>query len=451
MSAAVASKSLFWNKIKAFLSQEAFPGIFLVFAALLALIFANSGLASSYFSWWDLQLTIGFGSWALEMTFGSFINDFLMAIFFLMIGLEVKREILAGELSTGKKAAFPIVAALGGMIVPAAIYIVFNLSMQNGNIDGFGIPVATDIAFALGVLMLLGKRVPVALKVLLMSLAVADDIGAIIVIAIFYSSNIAVTYLLVALAAMIFLFILNMAGVRSLVPYLLVGLVIWFCFEHSGIHAAIAGILLALTIPAAAKISVKQYTAEGRAAMNKLDQTGSSFIKMKKIILSEHQQEVLDELGTKYKDITSPLLRLEHGLAKPVSFFILPLFAFANAGVTIGGEGVNLLSPVALGILLGLVVGKPLGITGLTFLMSKLGWIEKPPSISWKQIIAMSMICGIGFTMSIFITLLAFTNADSYALIASSKLAILIGSLVAGILGAVYMLRVTKKPQNAKT
>jgi len=451
MPATDASKSPFWNKIKAFVSQDAFPGVFLVFAALLALIFANCGLASTYFSWWDLQLTFGFGSWHLAMTFGSFVNDFLMAIFFLMIGLEVKREILAGELSTGKKAAFPIVAALGGMIVPAAIYIAFSLVMQGGDIKGFGIPVATDIAFALGVLMLLGKRVPVALKILLMSLAVSDDIGGIIVIAIFYSSNIAINYLLIALVATIFLFVLNRSGVRSLVPYLLVGLVIWFCFEHSGIHAAVSGILLAFTIPAAAKIDIKQYTAEGRAAMNKLDQAGSSLIKMKKIVLTEHQQEILEKLGAKYKDITSPLLRLEHGLAKPVAFCILPLFAFANAGVDLSIGEINLFSPIALGIMFGLIVGKPLGIAGFTFLVSKLGWIEKPVSTTWKQIIAVGMIGGIGFTMSIFITLLAFTGPDNYDLVASSKLSVLLGSLIAGIMGAIYMLRVTKKPQDAET
>ena len=443
MKKEVAYKQTIWGRLYAFISSDIFPGILLFVMAITALVLANSGLAATYFSWWETEITIGFGTFALELTFAKFINDALMVIFFLMIGLEIKREILVGELSTGKKAAFPVIAGLAGMLVPALIYIAFNVSMEDGNFDGFGIPMATDIAFALGVVFLLGKRVPMALKVFLLSFAVVDDIGAITIIAIFYTYSLSWTYLLAAAVALLVLFVLNRMGVRSLIPYIIIGLFIWFCFLHSGVHATIAGLLIAFMIPSGLRIPMKQYTAEGRSVMEQLDET-QVVLHSNKPLLSMNQQHILEGFGEKYKDVVSPLICFYNRLHKPVYLFILPIFVLANSGINFTEGGINLFSPIALGVMCGLIIGKPLGVIGLTWLISRLGFIEKPKSVTWKQIWGIGLIGGIGFTMSMFITYLAF---DDPSQVVTAKLAILISSAIAGILGTIYLLRVTKKPQ----
>jgi len=442
MNKEVVNQPTFWGRINSFVSGHTFPGVLLFVMATLALVLANSSLASTYFSWWETEITLGFGSFALTLTFIKFINDALMVIFFLMIGLEIKREFLVGELSTSKKAAFPIVAGLAGMLVPALIYLTFNFS-GDGNTAGFGIPMATDIAFALGVLFLLGKRVPIALKVFLLSFAVVDDVGAIAIIAAFYTNYISWSYLLVAVGGLLILLILNRTGVRSLLPYILIGLVIWFCFLHSGIHATIAGLLIAVMIPSGIHIPVHKYTAEGRRAMDQLDQT-QSVLRANRPLLSAPQQSILEGFGEKYKDVMSPLLRFYNGLHKPVYLLILPIFVLANSGISFTGEGINLLSPISLGIICGLVIGKPLGVIGLTWLVSRFGFIEKPQSVTWAQLWGIGLLGGIGFTMSMFITYLAFDNPAETV---SAKLAILVGSFIAGIIGTIYLLRVTKKPE----
>jgi NhaA family Na+:H+ antiporter len=355
-----------------------------------------------------------------------------MALFFLLIGLEIKRELMVGELSSLRKAAFPLVAAVGGVVVPVLFYLAVNLQ-QDGQLSGFGIPMATDIAFALGFLLLLGSRVPLTLKIFLTSLAVFDDLAAVILIALFYTSSIDLPSLGYAAATLVALVLLNRLGVKKLVPYLLLGILLWFWIEASGIHATIAGILLALTIPVGSRISGERFLDISRY---ELDAFGKHETNRKNILLTPEQQDSLEAIEDAYEAVQNPLVRLEHRLHPISAFFIIPLFAFANAGVQIAGGAFQLLSPVSLGIVLGLTLGKPLGIIGITYLTERLGWVQKPSSLSWKHIIGAGILGGVGFTMSIFITQLAFEDA---AIIASAKLFIVACSLGMGIIGVLYL------------
>ena len=372
-----------------FFQNEKSGGIVLILATLASVILANSGAAGSYIHFWETNLA--------GHSITHWINDGLMAIFFLMIGLELEREVYIGELSNFKEATLPIMGALGGILVPAGIYLLLNAGTQNQN--GAGIPMATDIAFALGVLLLLGSRVPTALKVFLTALAVIDDLCAILVIAIFYSKGIDVTNLFISLGFFVALLILNRMKVYFLLPYIIGGVAMWYFMLNSGVHATISGVLLAFAMPF---------------------QKG-------------------EEGSLSYK--------LQNWLHFPVVFLILPLFALANTAIPITGTFSELVSQkYTLGIGLGLLLGKPLGVSLFSWLSVKLKWASLPKGIQWKQIIGVGILAGIGFTMSIFITMLAFTEA---VLINNSKLIILISSLLAGIIGF-YVLKMILPKQGAK-
>ncbi len=362
-----------------FFSSEKAGGIILVFATILSLALANSPLQKDYIGFWHINL----GGHSIV----HWINDGLMTVFFLLIGLELEREIYKGELSNIKNASLPIFGALGGMLVPAGIYLLFNYGTSTQS--GAGIPMATDIAFAIGILSLLGSRVPSSLKIFLTALAVIDDLGAIIIIAIFYSTSIALTNLLAALIIFGVLLILNRLRIHNLIPYLIGGVLMWYFMLHSGVHATITGVFLAFAIP-------------------------------------------FGDGGEK-----SPSYILQHFLHKPVAFFILPLFAIANTCIAISNNlQIGLEQPYILGIFAGLVIGKPLGIFIFSFVGAILGLCALPPELKWKNIIGAGCLGGIGFTMSIFITLLAFDNTD---VINNSKIAILVASLVSGIIGFVLL------------
>ncbi len=370
---------------KEFFESEKAGGLVLIACTILSLALANSGFGVEYNNFFQTQL--------VGHSLVHWINDGLMTIFFLLIGLELEREIYKGELSNFKDALFPIFGAVGGMIIPAAIFLMFNFGTETQS--GAGIPMATDIAFALGILSLLGNRVPLSLKVFLTALAVIDDLGAIIIIAIFYTKAILWNNLFIALGIFALLLVLNRMKVRNLIPYLIGGIAMWYFMLNSGVHATITGVLLAFAIP-----------------------FGSS-----------------DEKSTSYV--------LQHFLHKPVAFFILPLFALANTAIIFSGNLAQTLSEnYSLGIALGLIVGKPLGIFILTYLAVSFNICKLPADINWKSILGLGLLAGIGFTMSIFITLLAF---DNETIINNSKLVILISSLVAGVIGFI-MLKLTLKP-----
>ncbi|NTJ63103.1 Na+/H+ antiporter NhaA [Agrobacterium rhizogenes] len=371
------------STLRQFLDSEASGGLVLMFVAAFAIVTANSSLASSYFS--ALHAHIG------PLSILHWINDALMAIFFLLVGLEIKREMLDGQLSSWSRRILPGVAAAGGMLMPAGIYVAVN----SGNPDtlrGWAIPTATDIAFALGVLSLLGSRVPASLKVFLAALAIIDDLGAVIVIALFYNTGISIPDLIGAMLVLLALFVLNRRQSNSLVPYLLLGAVLWVFVLRSGIHATLAGVLLALFIP---------------------------------ITVTRGKPEATDDV--------SPLHRLEHLLAKPVAFVIVPIFGFANAGVSFQGISPTVMvEPVTLGVGLGLILGKVTGVFGAVLLMVKFKLADRPAGASWGQVLGISLLCGIGFTMSLFIGLLAFNDPLFQDRV---KIGILAGSLTAGVLG----------------
>lgn len=417
-----------------FIKAESFSGIFLFFCAVCAMIVANSPLSELYKTFWEKPFGFSFDGIFYGFTLHDWINDVLMALFFLMVGLEIKREVLFGDLSGFQKAAFPVIGALGGMVVPGVIYYVLNIGTPSYH--GFGIPMATDIAFALGVILLLGKRVPLALKVFLVTLAVADDLGAIVVIAAFYPSveGLHVDYLIVAGVIVAFLALINRLGVRHLGVYLLAGVFLWFCVHHGGVHATIAAVLLAFCIPVKPKIETSEFIP---LANRMVEVFANKDKERKNILLDTEQVNAIDSIGQDFIKVQNPLLRLEHALQPLCAFIIMPLFAFANAGVDIRGEINFQIDHIMLGIILGLVVGKPVGILGLTFLCEKFGIASRPAGVSWNHILGAGMLAGIGFTMSMFISNLAFDEAQAMDV---SKIAILLSSSIAGILGSVYLI-----------
>tara|TARA_B100001093_G_scaffold513738_1_gene586271 strand:+ start:816 stop:1988 length:1173 start_codon:yes stop_codon:yes gene_type:complete len=381
---------------KYFFKLEAASGLVLLFAAIIALYISNSIFSSDYFKILNTYITFGVKSFGLKLSVLHWINDVLMAIFFFLVSLEIKREFIQGELSNPKQALLPIIGAVGGMLVPALVYIFINLD-NSATLKGWAIPSATDIAFSLGVLSLLGKRVPISLKVFLTALAIIDDLGAIVIIAFFYSGNVQLTYLLLMLATFVSLIILNKFNIKSFLPYLIIGIFLWEFTHQSGIHATIAGVLLALTIP--------------------------------------H-----DKVNSK----KSLLLRLEHNLSPYVAFGIMPIFAFANAGVSLSGlTFASLLLPVPLGIVLGLFFGKQIGVFVLSYISVKLKIADKPNGSSWGSFYAVSILTGIGFTMSLFVGNLAFANDIEYA--DGVKIGVLAGSLLSTLFGYFLLLFFTKK------
>lgn len=418
--------------IQEFLHQEASGGILLIIATVIALAWANSPFAESYHNLWHTYLSIDIGGNGLKYSLHYWINDGLMVIFFFVVGLEIKRELLVGELSSVKKAALPIAAALGGMIFPALIYTIFNLGSEGAS--GWGIPMATDIAFVVGILALLGKRVPLALKIFILALAIVDDLGAVLVIAIFYTSNISFTSLLIAAGFLVLLIAMNRMGVRNLLIYTLVGVGLWLAFLKSGVHATVAGVLLAFTIPVSSRINTKKFKNETENLLKDFDNAGEHG---DNVLTNSDRLSIIDQIEYNCEKILTPLQRFEHGLHPWVAFFIMPVFALANAGVTIGsGLASALAHPVSIGIILGLFIGKQIGIFGFSYLAVKLKLASEPEGVSWKKIYAASVLAGIGFTMSLFIANLAFNSPE---LLNISKVGILAGSLLSGIVGFIIL------------
>ncbi len=411
-----------------FADKASSGGILLIAAAVVALVWANSPWGASYTGLWGTKLSIGLGNVSIEEDLTHWINDGLMAVFFLVIGLEIKREILVGELSSPRQAALPIAAALGGAVIPAAIYVGINFGTDG--ISGWGIPMATDIAFALGVLALLGERVPVSLKVFLTALAIVDDIVAVMVIALFYTSDVSWSALAVGAAFVVALIAANLAGVGKPLPYALLGIGLWLCFLQSGVHATIAGVLLAMTVPASSFIDTGTFLNRSRSLLDRFEQAeerGDS------VLSNDERQGALHALNRANEDVEPPLQELEHALHPWVVFAVMPLFALANAGVVLGEDfAATLLNPVSLGILAGLVLGKQFGITLFAWLAIKTGLSELPEDMTWRHIYGAGWLGGIGFTMSLFISDLAFTEGP---LLDIAKLGILAASLVAGVGG----------------
>jgi NhaA family Na+:H+ antiporter len=407
-----------------FAHTEASGGILLMISAVIALIWANSPWAESYTSIWATHLTVGVGDFLLDKPLVLWINDGLMAIFFFVVGLEIKREILAGELSSPRRAALPIAAAIGGMVVPAALYLAVAAGTEGAR--GWGIPMATDIAFALGILSLAGRSVPIGLKVFLTALAIVDDMGAVLVIALFYTESIATSYLVIAGVGILVLVIANVVGVRGAIVYALVGIVVWVAFLKSGVHATIAGVLLAMTIPSRTRIDEDEFLEGGRSLLDEFESAGDAGD-------IEGRHTAVHSLEETCERVQTPLHRLEYGLHPWVAFAIMPIFALANAGVALdAGVGEALASPVFLGIVLGLVLGKQIGVMLFSWIVVRAGIAGLPEGVTWRQIYGAGWLAGVGFTMSLFVTGLAFSDPD---LVSEAKMGILAASLVSGIVG----------------
>jgi len=411
-----------------FFHTEAAGGILLLVCAVVALAWANSPLASVYFRIWETTVTAGFGPLLIEKPLLLWINDGLMALFFFVVGLEIKREVMQGELAAPRKAALALVAAVGGMAIPAMLYLTVNAGTDAAS--GWGIPMATDIAFALGVLALLGSRAPLALKVFLTAVAIVDDLGAVLVIALFYTDKVSLSALAWSFAFFVVLAGLNMLGFRRTWIYGIFGIFMWVAMLKSGVHATIAGVLVALTIPADRKIDAPAFLERAREMVDRF----AEHVKPGRADTTPAQQDAIHHLEEDAERVQTPLARLEHGLHPWVAFFIMPVFALANAGVALGGDVLALLlDPVAVGIGLGLVVGKQIGVLGFAWAAVKTRLASLPAGVTWAQIHGLSLLCGIGFTMSIFIANLAFTGEPER--LASAKLGILVASLVSGVLG----------------
>ncbi len=411
-----------------FAAKASSGGVLLIIATVVALVWANSPLGASYGALWETKLTVGLGEFSLSKDLTHWINDGLMAVFFLVVGLEIKREVLVGELSSVRSAALPVAAAVGGAVVPALIYAAFNAGTEGA--AGWGIPMATDIAFALGVLALLGERVPLALKVFLTALAIADDIMAVLVIAFFYTSEISWNALGVGGLFLLALVAANLIGVGRTLVYAVLGIGLWLCFLLSGVHATVAGILLAFTVPASSFIDPGAFLERGRYVLDRFEQAGE---KGEHVLTNDERQAALHALNRATYKLEPPLHELEHRLHPWVVFAIMPLFALANAGVELGGGIAGALTdPVSLGIVAGLILGKQLGVTLFAWLAVRTGLSELPRGVGWRHVYGAGWLAGIGFTMSLFITDLAFSDD---ALVDSAKLGILAASVIAGLAG----------------
>lgn len=423
---------VFIDPLQKFMNRSTTSGILLFTTAVLAMVIANSPLQHWYHELWQIHFKIGVGEYMIDKDLHHWINDGLMAVFFFVVGLELKREIISGELSNPKNAILPIGAAIGGMIFPAIIYLLFNPSGEASN--GWGVPMATDIAFVLGLLYLLGDKVPISLKVFLTALAIADDIGAVLIIAFFYTSNIEEISLMVAGCFLVMMIIANRIGVRSSLVYAILGIVgLWVAFLLSGIHATIAAVLAALTIPASAKVPESIFTRK----MHKLLKTFESLDKTKATTLTEDQVVVLSQMKKMSDYAMPPLQKLEHGMHPLVAFVVMPIFAFANAGITIEGEFFELLfAPITLGVILGLLVGKVVGVYLVSFIIIKLKIAKLPDGMNKLHLLGAGLLAAIGFTMSLFIAGLAFNDPISDM---QAKIGVLIATLIASILGFIVI------------
>ncbi|WP_159467016.1 Na+/H+ antiporter NhaA [Dyadobacter sp. 3J3] len=421
----------FLKPVSKFIHQEFTGGIILFISVLIAIIWVNSSSGESYHHLWETKLSIGFHNYVMDHPLHIWINDGLMALFFFVIGLELKREFMTGELSTIKKASLPMMAALGGMLVPALIYFIINKDLASDH--GWGIPMATDIAFALALLSMAGKHIPGSVKVFLSALAVADDLGAVLVIAFFYTAKIAFTPLLIAGGFLIVLTIGNFLGIRSTLFYLIMGLAVWAGFLFSGVHATIAGVLVAFTIPARTKINENDYAKNVRKYISYFEQA----IPQNGSLTTTEQHVTIEKIKTLSQDAETPLQKIEYALHPWVAFIIMPLFALANAGMHIGSDFFSsLINPVSFGIVTGLIVGKFVGVLLFTWLMVRFKISELPQSATWRHITGVAALAGVGFTMSLFITGLAF-NSDE--MVDQAKYGILIASVFAGCAGIIIL------------
>jgi len=418
-----------------FLQYEASGGIVLLLCVVVALVVTNSPIGYWYLSIWETYIGVTVGSFSLTKPLVFWINDLLMAVFFFLIGLEIKREVLIGELSEPRVALAPIIAAAGGMIVPGLLFLSFNPLGSQGS-EAWAIPIATDIAVALGLLSIFGSKVPSSLKIFLATLAITDDIGGVLVIALFYTTEIFVIPLAFGICFLLVMVILNRLGIRKLLVYATIGIFVWLQFLFSGIHPTVAGILIAMAIPATTKIDYNEFMSISSGLVNRYQDAakeGIDHIDFKRF------QETSDTLRIACRDVETPLQLAEHSLAKWVAFVIIPIFAFANAGILIFELSIDaILNPVSLGVIVGLVVGKPLGIISFSWLSIRLGITKLPEGVDWDTMIGVACLAGIGFTISMFISSLALTGTT----LAGAKGAILLASFISGFIG-VAILRIS--------
>ncbi|WP_345992821.1 Na+/H+ antiporter NhaA [Sulfurimonas sp. HSL-1716] len=421
-----------------FIHAQTTTGMILIFMTVLALILANTPLTEAYAHFFHTKVDLNVGSWQFSHTIHHWINDGLMAIFFFIIGLEIKREILAGELSNIKVAILPILAAIGGMFFPALIYSSINASTPGAS--GWGVPMATDIAFAISALVLLGKRIPTALVTFLVALAIVDDLGAVLVIAIFYTQQIVFLPLVLAGAAFLIMVAFNRFGIHMILPYFIVGLLMWFFMLESGVHATIAGVIAAMAIPSKPKQTPSDFTEHTRELLNQYDKYPVSTDHA----MHEKQKAILINIQDRIDAVGTPAARLERGLHLPVALIIIPLFALANAGITLdfSAIGTTIMKPVSLGVVFGLILGKAIGIFGVSWLAIKLRIAKLPQGSTMNQIFGVAFLGGIGFTMSIFVADLAFPGNSE--LVFQAKVGILSASLFAGIFGYLWLRFVSK-------
>ena len=430
-----------------FLKHRVNGGMVLMIVAVLAMVVANSPWADAYHAFWSHPVSLQVGSFNLfshhgePLTLMAFINDALMAIFFFSVGLEIKREVLVGELSSLRQALLPIIAAVGGMLIPVLLY--FALTAGTPAADGLAIPMATDIAFSLGVLSLFGKRVPLSLKIFLTAFAVVDDIGGILVIAFGYTSHLDVAYLLGALGVLLLLAVANRMRVMSRTFYCWAGIVVWYLFLQSGVHATIAGVLVAFTIPSIPCLNVKKYIARIRENVAEFPHFDKS-----SILLTPNQIDILKSIESASDRVISPLQFMEDRMHGMVNYLIMPLFAFANAGITLSGAEGAVAGPVTYAIVIGLVLGKSVGIYLFTWLAVRSRVTALPQGMNWQNVAGVSLLGGIGFTVSLFIANLSFGETDE-VLLNQAKLGVLVGTVLAGVLGYVVLRYVLPKQEGA--
>ncbi len=426
--------------LEEFIHRQTTSGILLMLCALLALAIGNSPLVESYNHILHTKVTLGGGDLVLSMSLHHWINDGLMALFFLVVGLELKRELLVGELADLRQALLPISAAVGGMLLPALFYFLINQGADS--VRGWGIPMATDIAFALGALALLGKRVPPALLTFLVALAIVDDLGAVVVIALFYTAEIDLGALAAAAVVLFLLIALNRGGIRRILPYALLGVLLWLALLKSGVHATLAGVFLAFTLPMKPKLDTERFLENAHSL---LDQIRKAHRREPNIILNDQMRSRVTALSNGVQLAQAPAQLLEHKMHMPSAYLVIPIFALANAGIPVDFTAMDEIfgDPIALGVIAGLVLGKLLGITGMTWLMVKLGFSHLPKGLNFSHIMGMSLMAGIGFTMSIFVAELAFANDPQGLLMA--KTGVLLASLVAGVGGFVWLRLIGRK------
>ena len=417
-----------------FIHRQTTSGLLLMGSAIIALFLANGSLAEAYQHLIHTPISLNIDSWAINMSMHHWVNDGLMALFFFVVGLELKREIMVGELSDMRQAALPIIAAVGGMVVPALIYLAFNHDSEAA--QGWGVPMATDIAFAVGVLVLLASRVPKTLITFLVALAIADDLGAVLVIALFYTQELALNWLLVSVVLVIILMNFNYAGIRKAMPYFLVAVLLWYALLQSGVHATLAGVIGAFTVPARSKYDPNLFAD---LINEQIDRFIANRRQNDTVMTNEKLYSIVQNLEESVNGVQTPLQRLEHIWHLPVAFIVIPIFAIFNAGIPlqIGTLSETFSHPVMLGVMFGLLLGKFIGITGACWLALRLGIGQLPTGTGFSQIAAVSVLAGIGFTMSIFIAELGFANQPEYLLMA--KTGVLTASLLAGLIGFVWL------------